>query len=80
MKSKEMTPETCRAARALVGISQADLADLAGVTTLTVRNYEAGKTGPSLKTWRAMKTALEKNVRFIDGDETEGPGVRLRKP
>jgi transcriptional regulator with XRE-family HTH domain len=76
-----MTPETCRAARALLGISQAELAEHAGITMLTVRNYELAKSEPSHKTWRSMKAALERRgVRFIDADEGgEGPGVRLRK-
>lgn len=78
--SKGMTPQTCRAARSLVGISQAELAQSAGVTPLTVRKYEAGKTVPSLKTWRAMKTVLERaGVVFIDEGDGMGPGVRLRE-
>jgi hypothetical protein len=35
---------------------------------------------PNLKTWRAMKLVLERQgVRCIDEDDTDGPGVRLRK-
>lgn len=78
---KGMTPLLCRTARTLVGLSQAELAELAGVTTLTVRNYEGEKTEPSYKTWRAIRTALEKaGVLFLDEDDKAGPGVRLRKP
>jgi DNA-binding XRE family transcriptional regulator len=76
-----MTPQTCRAARALLGLSQAELAKLAGVTPLTVRNYEAEKTEPSFKTWRTMKTAMERRgVMFLDADDAAGDGVRWRKP
>jgi transcriptional regulator with XRE-family HTH domain len=75
-----MTPETCRAARALIGLSQADLADRAGILPLTVRRYETVQSEPSYKTWRALKTALEQaGVLFIDADDVNGPGVRLRK-
>lgn len=75
-----MTPQTCRAARSLVGISQTELAERAGVTPLTVRNYENGKTDPSLKTWRTMRIVLERaGIMFIDEDDTMGPGVRLHK-
>ena len=80
-KGKGMTPETCRAARALIGLSQAELADLANIIPLTVRSYEQGKTEPSHKTWRSMKTVLErKGVEFIDEGDGKGPGLRLRKP
>jgi transcriptional regulator with XRE-family HTH domain len=75
-----MTPQTCRAARSLVGLSQAQLGNRAGVTMLTVRNYESEKTEPSYRTWRAIRTALEKSgIIFIDDDEAGGPGVRLKK-
>jgi transcriptional regulator with XRE-family HTH domain len=75
-----MTPETCKAARALVGLSQAELAERAGVLPLTVRRYETGQSEPSHKTWRSLRTALERaGVRFIDEDDNDGPGVRLRK-
>jgi transcriptional regulator with XRE-family HTH domain len=75
-----MTPETCRAARALIGLSQAELAERAGVMPLTVRNYETGKSEPSHKTWRALKAALERGgVQFID-ENGGGSGVRWKKP
>jgi DNA-binding XRE family transcriptional regulator len=75
-----MTPQTCRAGRSLLGLSQAELGELAGVTPLTVRNYEGEKSEPSYKTWRAMKSVLERRgVEFIDEGDGKGPGVRLRK-
>jgi DNA-binding XRE family transcriptional regulator len=75
-----MTPLLCRTARTLVSLSQAELAERAGVTPLTVRNYEGEKTEPSYKTWRAIKAALEKaGIIFIEEDDKTGPGVRLRK-
>jgi len=75
-----MTPQTCRAARSLLGLSQAELGERAGVTMLTVRNYESEKTEPSYKTWRAIRTALEKGgIIFLDEDDNLGPGVRLKK-
>jgi transcriptional regulator with XRE-family HTH domain len=78
-----MTPLLCRTARTLVNLSQAELAERAGISPLSVRNYEGEKTEPSYKTWRAIRTALEQaGVQFIDENEASaggGPGVRLRK-
>jgi transcriptional regulator with XRE-family HTH domain len=71
-----MTPRTCRAARTLLDLSQAELAERAGVSPLTLRNYENGKTEPAHKTWLAIKRALEQaGVQFIDengGDLASG--------
>jgi predicted transcriptional regulator len=64
----------------LLDWSQADLAERAGVTTLTVRNYEAGKTDPALTTWRAIRAALEKGgALFVDEGDGHGPGVLMKK-
>jgi DNA-binding XRE family transcriptional regulator len=81
LKKSGMTPETCRAARALLGLSQTELGRRAGVTLLTVANYESGKTkDPALSTWRSIRSALEKaGVRFIDESDDHGPGVLMKK-
>lgn len=74
-----MTPATCRAARALIGLSQAGFAGRVGVTPLSIRNYEAGKSDPAHSTWQRMKTVLERaGVVFIDEGDGMGPGARLR--
>ena len=75
-----MTPQTCKAARGLIGLSQDELGERAGVTPLTVRKYERGKTGLAHRTWRAIRSALEKGgVVFLDEDDYGGPGVRMKK-
>jgi transcriptional regulator with XRE-family HTH domain len=76
-----MTPETCRAARSLLGLSQTELAARAKVSVVTLRNYENGTTeAPSHATWLRIKTALEKaGVQFID-ENGGGPGLRLKEP
>jgi predicted transcriptional regulator len=76
-----MTPETCRAGRALIGLSQAELAQQVGVTPLAIRNYEVGKSDPAYSRWLAIKRVLERGgVLFIDEDDKAGPGLLLRKP
>ena len=76
-------PVQIRAARVLLGLSQADLATLASVGLGTVKRIEAARvelTG-TVQTLSRIKKALEtEGIVFIEQDEQQGPGVRLRKP
>jgi transcriptional regulator with XRE-family HTH domain len=75
-----MTPPQCRAARALLGWSQEELAAAAHVSIGTIRNFESGKSMPMYNTIGGIKRALEDaGVAFIM-QNGGGPGVRLRKP
>ena len=68
----------CRAARALVGWSQDDLANASGVAKATIAYFETEKRQPYDKTLGDLRRVLEKNgVAFIDLDGG-GVGVRLR--
>jgi transcriptional regulator with XRE-family HTH domain len=69
-----------RAARGLIGVSQAALANLAGVSSATVKRLEAAlEVRGSAASLAKIQTALEKSgVEFIPADEPKGPGVRLR--
>jgi transcriptional regulator with XRE-family HTH domain len=74
-----MTPAQCRAARALIEFSQAELAAKAKVGQSTVRNFEAGRTIPVANNLEAIRRVLEAaGVEFI-AENGGGPGVRLRK-
>ena len=74
-----MTPAQCRAARALVELSQEDLAKAASVGLSTVRNFEAGRSLPIANNLTAIRTALEASgVEFIP-ENGGGAGVRLKK-
>ena len=70
-----------RAARALLGIGQQDLSTLAEVGINTVKRVEqSAEMSGSVRTLWKIQTALEKaGVEFIPGDESKGPGVRLRR-
>lgn len=76
-------PETCRAGRALVGLTQAQLAVAASVGLSTIKNFEAGSYEPIVNNRRAIQTALETaGVEFIEdgaAPEAGGAGVRLRR-
>jgi len=72
--------EQLRAARALLGWSQTDLADRAALSLPTVKRLE-GEFGPRVsdEAKAKLKRALEQaGVEFID-ENGGGPGVRLRK-
>jgi len=72
-----------RAARALVGIGQLELAETAGVGIATVRRLEASgdQLSGTVQTVARIQSALEKaGIIFIDQDENNGPGVRLKHP
>ena len=71
------TPAQIRAARALLGWTQADLAAKADISTTAINSIERGKADPKLSTVNAIRRALENGgVEFTDGDR---PGVRLRE-
>ena len=70
-----------RAARALIGIAQAELARRAGVSVPTVKRCESdSRNGPSVsaETQEKIRAVLEaEGVEFTNGNQ---PGVRLRRP
>ena len=75
-------PEQIRAARALLGLNQTQLATLADVGVATIKRIEvaSGKIRGAAQTIWKIQTALEKaGVRFVDADENAGVGVRLKE-
>jgi transcriptional regulator with XRE-family HTH domain len=72
--------EQLRAARALLGWSQTELAEKAGLSLPTVKRVET-ENGPRVSdaARHALQRALESGgVEFID-ENGGGPGLRLRK-
>jgi transcriptional regulator with XRE-family HTH domain len=73
-----LTPEQCRAARALLDWTQDDLAARAEVSRSTVRGFEGGQHGLQRAMAAAIRRALElAGVIFLDPNADCGPGVRL---
>lgn len=77
-----LTPGQIRAARALLGWKQTDLAERAGISEISIKNIERGATDARASTLGKVQTALEAaGVEIIPSDGASiagGPGVRLR--
>ena len=80
MHERMVTPAQLRAGRALIGLSQAELAGRACLSLPTIKHAEAdGESHASEAALAAIRVALEsQGVIFIDAGD-EGPGVRLRR-
>ena len=74
-----LSPAQCRAARALVSLSQEGLADASKVAKATIANFETGKREPYPRTLDDLREALERAGVLFIAENGEGPGVRLRK-
>ena len=76
-----MTGNQLKAARSLVGWTQAQVAQAAGLSIPTIKRAEgASRLGASEDAVAAIRTALEAaGVEFIE-ENGGGSGVRLAKP
>ena len=73
-----LTPAQCRAARGLIDWTQEDLAEAAGVSRSTVRDFEKGRHDLNRISAAQIRAAFEAaGVMLIQADAL-GPGVRLR--
>lgn len=69
-----------KAARVALDLRAEDLADAAGVSTRSLSRLEAASGDSTLKTLRAVRTALEnRGVVFLAEESNLGPGFRLPK-
>jgi predicted transcriptional regulator len=75
----EITPSQCRAGRALLEITQTQLAKSAGLGLSTVVDFEKRRRKVSVEAMQSIsKTLSHAGIEFID-ENGGGPGVRLRK-
>jgi transcriptional regulator with XRE-family HTH domain len=75
-------PDQIRAARAMLGLTQAELAKAAGLSTTGLNNIERGTADPKASTLRAIQTALEMAGIIFQSDGemvTGGRGLRLAR-
>jgi transcriptional regulator with XRE-family HTH domain len=76
---KVLTPAQCRGARALLDMTQPELARRAQVGLSTVVDFERERRSVSPEAVRKMQQALETSgIEFID-ENGGGLGVRFRK-
>ena len=75
-----ISPEQVRAARAILGLSEADLAKAARVPIEAVRRAEgSGRSVAAADAVEKIAAALEKaGITFL-ADEGDGPGLRVKK-
>ena len=76
-------PCQIRAARALIGMSQQELAGRSLVGLATIKRIEAvgSEITGTAKTLVKIQKALEASgIRFIDEADGGGPGLRLMRP
>lgn len=76
-----VTPAQIRAARALLGWTQTDLARASKVSAIAIKNIERGQSDPRTSTMNAIERALDgAGVIFVDDGDTRpgGPGVRFK--
>lgn len=75
-----ITPEQCRAGRALLGWSQEELGKRSQVAKATIANFEVGKRTPYERTLSDIRKCLEAGgvVFMAEGEMVEGgQGVRM---
>ena len=74
-----ITPGQCKAARALLELTQGELADAATLGLSTIVDFEKQRRQVSVVAIRAIRQALAaRGIEFID-ENGGGPGVRLKK-
>jgi len=78
-----ITPAQIKAARALVGWKQAELAEASGVAEVSVKNIERGVTDARGSTLAKIEEAFGKaGVEFLGSGQASpdgGPGVRIKR-
>lgn len=74
-----LTPAQCRAARALLDWTQGRLSEETGLSTVTIRSFEAGRDARESNR-KLLRLTLEKaGIQFLDKNGG-GSGARLREP
>ncbi|WP_256441279.1 helix-turn-helix transcriptional regulator [Aminobacter sp. SR38] len=70
----------CRAARAMLGWSQGELAEAATVSKTTVVDFERGTRTPHRNNLAAIRHALERAGIVFIPENGGGAGVRFARP
>lgn len=62
----------------MLGLTQAELAKRAGLSTTGLNNIEKGNADPKASTLRAIQSVLEDAGAMFISQNGNGPGVRMR--
>jgi transcriptional regulator with XRE-family HTH domain len=80
METYDDIAKSIRAARALLGLRQDELAERANVSRQMVARLEKAEKGVKIETYEKIRSALAREgVEFLPESDTLGPGVALRK-
>jgi transcriptional regulator with XRE-family HTH domain len=71
----EEFPERLREARKAKGLSQADVADRAGLKPSAISHFETGRRSPSFNNLKRLADALSVSVDYLLGREDEPKAV-----
>jgi DNA-binding XRE family transcriptional regulator len=75
--SESITPEQCRAARAILDLTREELSAASGVAHTSIFDFETGRRGSLPRTVEALRRTLERcGVAFLVDEH----GIKLRKP
>jgi transcriptional regulator with XRE-family HTH domain len=78
-KNVDISPAQVRAARALLGMTQGQLAKAAGLGLSTVVDFEKGRRQVSDETVEAIRKALERAGLELIYENGGGEGVRRKR-
>lgn len=71
-----MSPEQCRAARALLDISRQTLAELTDVSATTIKDFEQGVREPKALLLKALTAFFaERRIEMIEDDDRIGVAI-----
>ena len=75
-----ITAAQVKAARALLGLSQSELAEKTGLGIATVKRLELSTElrGAATTLWKVQNALEEAGVEFLPASKESGPGVRLK--
>jgi DNA-binding transcriptional regulator YiaG len=74
-----ISPEQCRAARALLDWTREELSEISGVPVRTLTNFETGATNPrDNTTLQLLKTFQAAGIVFVSVWQAPGGVIRLR--
>lgn len=70
-----LTPEGCRAARAILGLGVRELGELSGIAFETISKFENGRPMRESNKAKIVEIFEGRGVEILNGDS---PGARLR--